>query len=242
MKAMTGLLEETPLRHGLPTVKICGITLQETLDAIEALSQPPEYIGFVFAPSRREVTPDVFSTFRLGTLKSRKVGVFVQPSLERIDKVLEHGELDVIQLSGDEPESFVRAVRERYRLPVIKTYRPEALTPGRASEPSSTSSNQSLFPESDVVLLDTSLPGHYGGTGKTFDWMHIERWRALTIRLEKPLWVAGGITPDNVSMLLSRYDVDGVDVSSGVETDGKKDIQKIKTLLSVVRSVRRLHR
>lgn len=205
-----------------PTVKICGIRVQETLDALQTLPDPPEYIGFVFAASRREITPDVFSTLRFGTLKSRKVGVFVNPSLAFIDHVLDHGALDMIQLSGDASETWVKTVRERYGLPVIKTYRPEGRIPDRGLE-------------ADVILLDTSLPGQYGGTGKTFDWSHIERWRPMTLKWGKPLWVAGGIHAENVSTLLQAYVVDGIDVSSGVETHGQKDMSKIKALLEAVR-------
>lgn len=210
-----------------PTVKICGIQWQETLDALQTLIDPPEYIGFVFASSRRQVTPDIFATFRFGALKSRKVGVFVNPTLTDIDHVLINGLLDMIQLSGDEPEAWVKTVRERYGLPVIKTYRPEGALPDTE-------------PAADVLLLDTSVPGQYGGTGMTFDWRHLERWRAITLKWGKPLWVAGGIHAENVSTLLQAYVVDGVDVSSGVETDGKKDMNKIKALLAAVRQRARL--
>jgi phosphoribosylanthranilate isomerase len=93
---------------------------------------------------------------------------------------------------------------------------------------------QSYVEVADAILLDTQIKGQSGGTGQRFDWSIIPRMKEIASQYRTPLWIAGGITPDNVAELVSTYPLDGIDLASGVETDLTKDIDKIEALLEGV--------
>lgn len=217
-------------------VKICGLQSVEVLKSMIQL--PIDYIGFVFATSKRQVNRDQAATL-IETLHQwqnhpipQSVGVFVNPTLDELKKIVEVAPLDVIQLHGQESPELCRQIQEQLHKQVFKVI---SLT----STAQQQSVEQQLSPYKGVVdafLLDTYDPLYGGGSGKTFAWDQIEPYHQWTVTHRIPLLIAGGLTPDNVSSLLSQYSLEGVDVSSGVETDGIKDITKIITFVERVKA------
>lgn len=218
---------------------------------------PVDEIGFVFAPSKRQVTPEraaellraARATPMNGGQPPRAVGVFVNPSLESLADTLSQVPLDVVQLHGAETAAFCREVGERFGTELWRVLSvQEAPEPGKGEGEGTAAAGTSGGDRDDTivngvavrartgadriaeyegaasaVLLDTAG----GGTGRAFRWEWIPAYREAAHRLGLRLIVAGGLTPDNVGELVSAYRPDGVDVSSGVETDGVKDIDKI---------------
>ncbi len=199
-------------------VKICGIrTASAALAAAEAGA---DAVGFVFYPPSPRFVPPA----RAAELARRlppfvlRVGVFVNAPVEVVEDVAEQVGLDVVQLHGDEPPEVCARLRRR----VIKAVRvdgPEAVA--RARE----------YPVA-AVLLDAHVPGLYGGTGRRFDW-------SLVRGLDKPVILSGGLTPDNVGEAIRQARPYAVDASSGVETDGEKDPEKIAAFVRAVRAADR---
>jgi phosphoribosylanthranilate isomerase len=207
-------------------VKICGIRESETLALLTELQA--DYVGFVFAPSKRRVDAQTARDV-LAAVPGHPpaVGVFVNPSLEELESVLSRVPLAAIQLHGQEPPTFCRMVRERFSRPVWK-----ALAVGEDDDPER---RIGLYGECvDAFLFDTYDPAQAGGTGKRFSWEQIPRLKAACGNI--PMVVAGGINSDNVEELISRYAPACIDVSSGVETDGKKDARKIRSFMERVRA------
>ncbi|MFC3804273.1 phosphoribosylanthranilate isomerase [Cohnella sp. GCM10012308] len=218
-------------------VKICGIMQAETLQAMDGL--PVDYIGFIFAPkSRRYVTPTLAGELIRASRESRMaegrpplaVGVFVDPSLETLEAVLAAAPLDVVQLHGKgETPEFCREVDRRFGVEVWR-----ALSAG-GEEASSDSAAEGEVAAGgparlgayggavSAVLIDTAG----GGTGRAFPWEVIPAYERAARAAGIRLFVAGGLDPDNVEELLTAYKPDGVDISSGVETNGAKDATKI---------------
>ena len=194
-------------------IKICGLTRMEDIAA--ANEACPDYIGFVFAPrSRRCVTPE-----RSAELRARlrpeimAVGVFADAELTEILRCVYAGMIDMIQLHGRESESFVRTLRARTDAPVIKAVRVDAAD-------DIWEWNEST---ADYLLLDNGA----GGTGQRFDW-------TLTKECRKPYFLAGGVNLENVETAL-RAGAFCVDTSSGAETNGRKDREKMIQLTAAVR-------
>jgi phosphoribosylanthranilate isomerase len=219
------------------TVKICGLTQVDTVQSVSLL--PIDHIGFMLAPSKRRLTVeqaaeliDVLKKHR-GTKKHpAAVGVFVNPTWEELAHAVQTAGLEVVQLHGEESPQMCRKVREELGVQLFK-----ALPISRSSKAA-----EEVFARLepyrgvvDAILLDTYDPNVGGGTGKTFDWSVIPVYRSWTQSAGVQLIVAGGLKPDTVTDLLDRYQVDGVDVSSGVETDGIKDRVKIQTFLERVK-------
>jgi len=150
----------------------------------------------------------------------KRVGVFVRPSLKAIEAVLSRGPLGLSQLHGVAEAQEVEDVYFAFRIPVVLAVGPEDF-----------SLAQGVRVPLYAVLVDS--PG--GGTGRTFSWEVLLRWRSLADALETRLWVAGGLTSENVGELLRTYRPDGVDVSSGVEQDGQKDPERIRAFVRAVR-------
>jgi len=207
---------------GATKVKICGLKDAGTIAAMAEL--PVDYIGFVFAPSKRQVTPEQAAALRLAVLATpmnggrspRTVGVFVNPSLESLADTLSQVPLDVVQLHGGESAAFCREVGARFGVEVWRVL--------SVGEDDGGEARIAEYAEAvSAILLDTAG----GGTGRAFRWERIPAYREAARRHGLPLFVAGGLTPDNVGELVSAYRPDGVDISSGVETDGVKDIDKI---------------
>lgn len=207
-------------------LKICGITEERTLKQMAEEGLVPDQIGFVFAPSRRRIEPKQWG--RLAALLPQgalAAGVFVNPSLEEIAAVFREQPLAVVQLHGSESAAFCQMVKDMFGCLITKAV-------GLSAE--GQDDLASLAPYAGVIdwlLLDTAVPGQLGGTGKTFDWQRIALYRSWCREHDVELFVAGGIHAGNAEKLIAEYQPDGIDLSSGVETDGCKDMEKIRTLI-----------
>ena len=208
----------------MPGIKICGLTRPEDIRTINHFL--PDYIGFVFAPSKRRIDADTASMLKSGLDPSiRSVGVFVNEDISRIEELCRRGIIDLIQLHGDEDECYIQNLRSVTDLPIIKAVR----VSGR--EDITKASRLSA----DFLLLDTYVKGFCGGSGKQFDW-------DLIPPLKQPWFLAGGLNLQNLSRAL-KLPAYCLDLSSSLETDGKKDEEKIRSVMELMRkhteSVRR---
>ncbi len=211
-------------------VKICGITNLE--DAQAALDAGAGLLGFNFyPPSPRFIQPkecarilDLLERSGKRTAQVTMVGVFVNAALEEVRGVLDACDLDLAQLAGDEPPEMLAALGER----AFKTLRPAdaaALEEALARYPARTAP--------PAWLLDASLPGAYGGTGRTANWN-----LAAGLAAREPVLLAGGLTPANVRAAVLQVRPWGVDVASGVESaPGRKDREKMIAFVRAIRGV-----
>lgn len=197
-------------------VKICGI--RREVDIAMVNQEMPDYIGFVFAKSKRRVLKEEARHLRsLLDNEIQVVGVFVNETVETIVELLEEKIIDIVQLHGQETEADICKIKESTQKPVIKAVAITKVEDILAWENS----------EADFLLLDHGK----GGTGQVFDWKILESLQAMSF--QKLYFVAGGLDPNNVSEVLG-YRPYGVDVSSGVEIDGVKDEKKIKAFMQAV--------
>lgn len=186
-------------------VKICGLSTPEAVDA--AVAAGADYIGFVFAPSRRQVSlAQAADLARRVSGPTQTVGVFVSPSLAELQEAIKAVPLDLVQIHGDFEESLLAQLP----VPAIR-----ALQVTRGSE-------GSLDTLADFLLFDAPV----AGSGQRFDWQVLEKKS-----ISKPFFVAGGLTVDNLAEAKSLFTPYAVDVSSGVETEGSKDLTKIKEFI-----------
>ena len=199
-------------------VKICGLTRLE--DAGWANELLPDYVGFMFAESRRRVTPEAAARIAEKIDQGvKRVGVFVNPAIDEIREVLDTCPLDVLQLHGEETPEFC----EKTGIPVWKAFRmraPEVLTELDAYRV-------------DAYLLDGWHPESHGGTKTTFPWEWAERYDFE----DKRMVLAGGLTVQNVAEAIRRVQPWAVDVSSGVETAGIKNTARIAAFMERVREI-----
>lgn len=195
-------------------VKLCG--LKRPCDIEWANEVQPDYVGFVFAGTKRRVTDEQARALRqLLDSAIPAVGVFVDEDIRHISRLVQDGTIQVVQLHGHEDEEYIRALRQRVTVPLIKAF---AIT-------DEASLAAALRSTADYILLDHGP----GGTGQAFDWSTINQ------RIRRPFFLAGGLSPENVveAMALRPY---ALDVSSGIETDGVKDKAKIITFMARVRN------
>ncbi|PEE40192.1 phosphoribosylanthranilate isomerase [Bacillus cereus] len=194
-------------------VKICGITDMET--AKRACEYGADAIGFVFAESKRKITPkraeEIIQELPANVLK---IGVFVNESVEVIQKIADECGLTHVQLHGDEDNYQIR----RLNIPSIKSL-------GVTSE--SDMKNAQGY-ETDYILFDSPKEKFHGGNGKTFSW---ELLGHMPKELRKKTILAGGLNALNIEEAIRTVRPYMVDVSSGVETEGKKDVEKIKQFI-----------
>jgi phosphoribosylanthranilate isomerase len=224
-------------RDGMTNVKICGIRDEQTIRDMDGL--PVDYIGFVFAPSKRQVTVEQGALLHKASLSAamkdgrppRTVGVFVDPAMEQLAEVLERVPLNVIQLHGQETPDFCREVGKRFGVDVWRALSADVPNVEGGSAAGSGAVRLADYEGAvSAVLIDTAG----GGTGRTFRWEVIPSYQERARRHGLRLFVAGGLTPDNISELLAGHTPDGVDISSGVETEGAKDIKKITAFVERV--------
>ena len=189
-------------------VKICGLSTKEAVET--AVSAGADYIGFVFAPSKRQVTlEEATELAKLIPVNVKKVGVFVSPSRAELLEAIEKVGLDLVQVHGqvadelfeDLPCSSIQAVQVDR----------EGLVPNS---------------QADYLLFDAPV----AGSGQTFDWGQLD-----TAELAQPFFIAGGLKEDNVAKAIQHFTPYAVDVSSGVETDGQKDHEKIRRFIERVK-------
>jgi phosphoribosylanthranilate isomerase len=211
-------------------VKICGSS--EIEHVLVAGQAGADFIGLVFAPSRRRVTPEkarqLVRVVRGLATRPTVVGVFVNRPAEEIKRIADYCPLDWIQLSGDESWAYCLNIDK----PIIKVIRVSSATTAKEVSANIDSGYRVLAKREFVCLLDAEVGGVYGGTGQTFDWK-----LAKSVSARFPVMVAGGLNPTNVEQLVREVRPWGVDVSSGVETDGRKDPAKIRAFIAAVRKV-----
>lgn len=208
-----------PTTPPAPTrIKICGLTSIPDIRAANRIR--PDYVGFVFAPSRRQVGSFQAAMMR-EYLDSRipVVGVFVNARIQEILKLAASGVIQMIQLHGDEDRTYLDRLKSSTDLPVIRAVRVRDTVDILAAE------SQNC----EYLLLDTYTRGSYGGSGRQFDW-------ALIPTLAKPFFLAGGISHENAARAAAAGAF-CLDVSSGVETDGRKDPVKMEQMVEAVRSL-----
>jgi len=196
-------------------IKLCGLSRLCDIEAANELK--PEYIGFVFAPgSRRYVNSDQAAGLKEQlSSDSKAVGVFVNEKPEFIVDLLKRGMIDIVQLHGSESEEYIMKLRQMTDKPVIKAFTIDKEQDIEAANASS----------ADYVLLDSGR----GGTGVVFDWK-------LLKKVDRPYFLAGGLTTDNVRDAVKIWKPYAVDVSSGIETDGYKDRRKMERFVKEVRT------
>ena len=194
-------------------IKICGLRPEEDIFYVNELR--PDYVGFVFLEGRRRyISPQEAARLRKRLDPSiQSVGVFVNEPVENVAALLKEGTIQLAQLHGREDEDYAKELKRLCDKPVIKAF--IIRTPADVEE--------ALAYPADYLLLDNGL-----GTGEVFDWTLIKN-------IESPFFLAGGLTPDNVRKAISDVRPYGVDVSSGVETKGRKDYRKIKALIESAR-------
>lgn len=201
-------------------VKICGLKTMKDIEIVNNFR--PDYVGFVFAPSKRQITLE--NAKQLKTLlhpSIKTVGVFVNESIDQILQYEQQGIIDIAQLHGDEDLVYIKKLKKSSHLSIIKAF--------RLKDAEHLEKQQELIENSilDGVLLDAYHPTQYGGLGSSFDWNLLEQ-------IKRPYFLAGGIGIDNIEEALA-YNPYAIDVSSKVETDGTKDAIKIEKLISVIR-------
>ncbi|HEU5012621.1 MAG TPA: phosphoribosylanthranilate isomerase [Roseiflexaceae bacterium] len=206
-------------------VKICGLRTVE--HALAAAGAGAAILGFMFAPSRRQLTPECAAAIIREVRAAQHmqaiqcVGLFVNEQPARMLSIVEQCGLDAVQLSGDEPISILAALP--HDLPILKAVRLQGA-------PEEQDWLESDYPHVRL-LVDAHVPGSYGGTGTVADWD-----RAAALARQRPLMLAGGLTPENVAAAIRQVRPWAVDVSSGVETDGIKDCTKISAFIAAARS------
>jgi phosphoribosylanthranilate isomerase len=208
-------------------VKICG--LREEEHVIAAAEAGADYIGLVFAASKRQVSQsrarELVEVLKECSRRPQVVGVFVNEPTAVVNQAADYCGLDAVQLSGNEDAAYARLVER----PVICTVHVAATMTAKDVDEAICKSDD-LRDSSGLVLLDTGVREAFGGTGLTFDWDI-----ARDVSLRHQVLIAGGLTPANVGQLISYVRPFGVDVSSGVERDGRKDASLIRAFVREAR-------
>ena len=209
-------------------VKICGLT--EVEHALAATEAGADFLGLVFAPSRRRVSPEkareIVQTVHSLSHRPVMVGVFVNAPVAEVNRIAELCRLDWVQLSGDESLEYCRELE----WPIIKAIHISSHASMGAIAAEIERTRSLITHQNLIYLLDTKDADLYGGTGKTFDWRTVRQ-----ITSDRNIIVAGGLDASNVGRLIAEVEPWGVDVSSGVETEGKKDMLKVKAFIETVR-------
>ena len=250
----------------IPKIKMCGISMVETIPAL--VDAKPDYMGLVFATSKRQVTVEQAKTlvdelhkqyektygevtapmntdtaqdsqdsqdsqdiqdipnsqeFVQGNSnfeKIKTVGVFVNETVENLLKIADEVKLDVIQLHGDENETFIQSLKECTNVEVWKAVQVR----------SAADAEKWIDSSADMLLFDAYHKDERGGTGEVFDWSSLDEF-------ERPFMLAGGMDSTNVARAIRTVRPYGIDISSGIETEGVKDDEKIKAFTNIVRTI-----
>lgn len=198
-------------------VKICGIKTVEEAQLVAA--EKPDFIGMVLAPSKRQINLEMAKTITesLQGTGIKTVGVVVNPTKEEADAALNEAGLDFIQFHGDEDKNFV----EQYQGRAIKAF----------PSNSELSYKERFNFDAEYILIDSPREKYYGGSGITFNWSELP----LADIDKSKLALAGGLNPENVAEAVNIAGPVLIDVSSGVETDGHKDPEKIAAFIKIIR-------
>ena len=194
-------------------IKFCGLT--RPCDIAAANEIKPDYVGFVFAPNskRRVGYKQAVDLKNLLSKDIKAVGVFLNEDIEQVISLLNLGIIDAAQLHGDESVDYIRRIQQETGKPMIKAFRIHSEADVAAAEETI----------ADYIILDAGT-----GEGKTFDWNLVEQF-------QKPYFLAGGLKPENVKEAMRQLHPYALDVSTGIETDGLKDKQKMADFAATVR-------
>ena len=213
-----------------PKVKMCGISKIEIIPAV--VEAKPDYMGLVFAPSKRQVTVEQAKILieelhkqcinHYDTKVVKTVGVFVNETLDNLVRIADTANLDAVQLHGDEDEAFIQSLKERTNVEVWKAVQIR----------SAADVEKWIDSSADMLLFDAYHKDERGGTGEVFDWSSLDAF-------ERPFMLAGGIDSTNVARAIRTVRPYGIDISSGIETNGVKDDEKITTFTKIVKSIGR---
>ena len=218
-----------------PKIKLCGISKVDTIPAIVEVK--PDYMGLVFAPSKRQVTVEQAKKLveelhkvyvkkygsdteqdKDDTIKT--VGVFVNETVDNLVTIANEANLDAVQLHGDEDETFIQSLKERTNVEVWKAVQIR----------SASDAEKWIDSSADMLLFDAYHKDERGGMGEVFDWSCLDEF-------ERPFMLAGGIDSTNVARAIRTVRPYGIDISSGIETEGVKDDEKIKAFTNIVRTI-----
>lgn len=202
------------------SVKFCG--MRRALDIEYANECRPDYVGFILSDGfRRSVTAEDFEVLQKKLDKDiKKVGVFVNERTEKINELAEY--LDVIQLHGDENEDYIKNLRKDFSGEIWKAV--------RAKSPEDIEREQKK--SCGKLLIDSFSEDSVGGTGKRINTEIVK-----SAKIEKPFFIAGGITAENIAEIVRDTKPYGVDISSGIETDGVKDLNKMKAIMEILKNI-----
>ncbi len=197
-------------------IKFCG--LKRLCDIVWANELHPDYAGFVFAGRKRRVDDEQAAFLRRALDPAiATAGVFVDEDLAHIEALVLAGTIQIVQLHGQEDDAYIAALRQHLRVPIIKAFSiagPADIVRAQHST-------------ADYILLDHGA----GGTGKPFDWTWVSK-------IKRPYFLAGGLTPNNAAQAAALQPY-ALDVSSGIETNGVKDKEKMTSFMAQVRAYRR---
>lgn len=207
-------------------IKFCG---NRSLNDVKlTIKSSADFLGFVFAPSKRRVSPeDVKQWLNEAALKphQKTVGVFVNATLEEIAHAVKTAALDVVQLSGNETPDFCKQVKETCHVDVWKVIHHQA---------DAIEQMEKYAHIVDAFLIDNKTKSQWGGTGTAFNWSFVPRYLEKAHTLGKNCFIAGGINASNIHQLL-KFEPDGIDLASGIETNEQKDDKKISELLNRIK-------
>lgn len=199
-------------------IKICGLSRERDIEAVNRCR--PDYVGFVMAESRRRVSAEMAERLKARLDPGIKaVGVFVNEDISLITDLYTAGIIDTVQLHGDEDAGYIGTLKRAIPASVIKAIRVH--------------SRQQIYEAqgipADLMLFDTYNQGTYGGSGQSFDW-------SLIPVLSKGFFLAGGLNINNIGAAIQAVSPWAVDISSGVETNGLKDEDKIRAIIAMIRA------
>jgi len=199
-------------------IKICGLSRERDIEAVNRCR--PDYVGFVMAESRRRVSAEMAERLKARLDPGIKaVGVFVNEDISLITDLYTAGIIDTVQLHGDEDAGYIGTLKRAIPASVIKAIRVH--------------SRQQIYEAqvlpADLLLLDTNNQGTHGGSGQSFDW-------SLIPVLSKGFFLAGGLNINNIGAAIQAVNPYAVDISSGVETNGLKDEDKIRAIIAMIRA------
>jgi phosphoribosylanthranilate isomerase len=209
-------------------IKICGIKTEE--QALTAAAAGADFIGVVFALSPRQITASkaekIVTALKKSGAKTEVVGVFVNARPGTVKRTAERCRLDWVQLSGDEPWEYCLELDR----PIIKVMRVSRSKKAEQVIKDLEYGTKLLKKQKHIFMLDANVREKYGGTGRKFNWN-----LAVPIARKYPVMIAGGLNPGNVTEAVKIISPWGVDVSTGIETKGVKDVDKIKKFIEAVR-------
>ena len=205
-------------------IKICGLKRKKDIEIVNKYR--PDYIGFVFAESKRKVIKEQAMELRkILNSDILAVGVFVNEDIDKIVDLVEDKVIDLIQLHGDEDKEYIIKLREALSTKQIDAKIIKAIRVESGDNVKEILMRNDLL---DYILFDTYSSKEYGGTGQAFDWNILKD-------IKQPFFLAGGLNSENVNDAIKTCNPYVVDVSSAVETDGYKDEEKIKEFITKIK-------